>query len=301
MNTNRHPTAFLAFLILVGGVPFANAQEAGSPGSAVLAENCLVKYINNVNIPSEVDGKLMELEVEEGMELEAGTTIAVIDGTAARLALNLRLAEEKVAQLQAANEVNLQDAKNTKKLADAEALSFRELLSQNAVPKYESMKKDLEAIRAGLRIELAEREKKIAEAQYIAKRNEREIAEFEIRRRTVTAPFAGFVEKRIAQLGEWVQPGSPIITLVQLDRVRVEGDINIIALGRNIGRGTNVTVRIQRGPGGDLEIPGQIGFVSSEVDLRKRNRIWVEIENQRDEFGGWVIKPGMQAEIEIRP
>ena len=301
MNMNRHLSASLAVLGLVCCGSFAVGQESASPGSAVLAENCLVKYINNVNIPSEVDGKLMELAVEEGMELEEGTAIAVIDGTAAKLALNLRLAEEKVAELQAANDVNLRDAKNTKELADAEAESAKELYRNNAIPRYEMLKKVLEAVRAGLRIELSEREKRISEAQYIAKRSEREIAEFETERRTVTAPFSGFVEKRIAQLGEWVQPGSPIITLVQLDRVRVEGDINIIALGRNIGRGTNVTVRIRRGPGGDLEIPGQIGFISSEIDLRKRNRIWVEVENKRDELGGWIIKPGMEAEIEIQP
>ena len=73
-------------------------------------------------------------------------------------------------------------------------------------------------------------QKKIAEVQMIAKRSEREIAEFELTRRKVTAPATGFIEARIAQLGEWVQPGTPIATLIQMDRLRVEGDIDALAI-----------------------------------------------------------------------
>ena len=89
-------------------------------------------------------------------------------------------------------------------------------------------KKRLEAKRAKLRIELADMQKKIAEAQMIAKRSEGKIAEFELTRRKVTAPATGFIEARIAQLGEWVQPGTPIATLIQMDRLRVEGDVDAL-------------------------------------------------------------------------
>ncbi|MEM6980526.1 MAG: HlyD family efflux transporter periplasmic adaptor subunit [Planctomycetota bacterium] len=280
-----------------GSFPNADLGELSQREGKLTAENCAVKYIRNVNIPAEVEGKLVELKIEEGMLVQAGDVIAVIDDTSATLALNLKQAEEKEAMLNADNDVNLKDAINSEELAKAEAESFRVLHRKGATPFYEMQKKVLEAVRAALRIDLAEMQKKIAEAQYIAKRNERQIAEFELRRRKITATFDGYVETRVAQLGEWVQPGSPIATLVQLNRVRVEGDVNAMEAGDAINAGTPVTVRVRTSYDNVLEIEGTVGFVSNEIDLRDRFRVWADIENQRSPAGGWLVKPGMKAEM----
>src|SRR5690606_2305810 len=103
--------------------------------------------------------------------------------------------------------------------------------------RWEMEKKILEADTATLRIELAELQENVAKVQYIAKRTERELAEHELDRRKIVAPFAGFIENRIAQLGEWVQPGSPVLQLVQLDKLRVEGDIDALQHAGQLARG----------------------------------------------------------------
>ncbi|MEM9586307.1 MAG: biotin/lipoyl-binding protein, partial [Planctomycetota bacterium] len=171
--------------------------EAYQPSTSYQDEgpirSCFVKFINNVNVPAEVKGKLLKLSVGEGSEVKEGDVIATIDDTAAKLALELKRAQEKEAQLNAENNVNLRDARNGEELAKAEAASYRELERQGAVPYYEYKKKQLEAIRATLRIELAEMQLDIYKAQYIASRSEREIAEFEITRRTVKAPNDGYI------------------------------------------------------------------------------------------------------------
>jgi len=303
LTFGRRPVgAVLAVLVLASGVvaQVGNSSVSASASSGeVAAENCTVKYIRRVNVPAEVEGKLLDLPVEEGMTVSEGDVMAVIDDTAASLALELKLAEEKEAMLNAANEVNLKDARNSEELAQAEAESFRELYQKGATPYYEMKKKVLEAVRATLRIDLAEMQKKIAEAQFVAKRSERQIAEFEKKRRNILAPFDGYIEARAAQLGEWVQPGSPIATLVQLDRVRVEGDVSALDFGGLIHAGTPVRVRVFVSSDSEnaVDVTGKIGFVSSEIDLRKRYRVWVDIDNQKNGQGGWLIKPGMQAEI----
>ncbi|MCM2374365.1 efflux RND transporter periplasmic adaptor subunit [Aporhodopirellula aestuarii] len=275
------------------------STQLQSPGQRVVADNCSVKYIRNVNIPAEVEGKLIELNVEEGMNISEGDVLAVVDDTAAKLALELKRAEEKQAMLEADNNVNLEDARNSRELADAEAESHKKLYDEQAIPFWEMKKKVLEAVRAALRIDLAEMQKKIASAQYIAKRSEREIAQYEQQRRQVFAPFDGYVETRIAQRGEWVQPGSPIATLVQLDRVRVEGVVDALAFSGRVRAGLPVTVRVFASS--DRERPvvvqGKLGFVSSELNLRRQVRIWIDIDNVKDENGAWIVKPGMQAEI----
>jgi multidrug efflux pump subunit AcrA (membrane-fusion protein) len=278
------------------------SPSPSSPGEEIRVEGGLVKYINQVNVPAEVEGKLLEMNVEEGMSVTEGDVLAVVDDTQVQLALSLKRAEEEEARLKAENDVNLRDARNAEKLAEAEAESYRDLYKKNAVPLYEMRKKQLEAVRATLRIELAENEMQIAQARYDAKRNEREMSQFEVERRSITAPFDGYIESRIAQLGEWVQPGVPIVTLVQLDRLRVEGVVNALSYGRQVTPGTPVRVRVMSETNADnaITVPGEIGFVSSEIDLNNRYRVWVDIENRRVD-NDWAIKPGMKAEIVINP
>ena len=274
------------------------AQER-TPGNEIQALNCMVQYKNKVNVPAKAEGTLMELRFEEGDTINQGDVIAIIDDTAAALALELKKAEEKEAMLNAANEVNLKDAINSEELATAEAKAYQELRDQGAIPFWEMEKKRLEAERARLRIDLAVMQKKIAEVQMIAKRSEREIADFELTRRQVTAPATGFVEARIAQLGEWVQPGSPIATVIQMDRLRVEGDVDGLHPIRVV-RGMPVQVRIHTGSNKPIEISGKLDYVSMEMDLNHRYRVWVEVENKKV-GNDWVIKPGMQADIVIKP
>jgi multidrug resistance efflux pump len=270
---------------------------AVSPGEEIRAENCMVQYINKVNVSAKAEGVLMELRFEEGDTVNEDDVLAIIDDTAAELALELKKAEEKEAILNAANEVNLEDAKNSEELASAESEAYKELRRQGAIPYWEMEKKRLEAKRAKLRIELADMQKKIAEVQMIAKRSERKIAEFELTRRKVNAPATGFIEARIAQLGEWVQPGTPIATLIQMDRLRVEGDID--ALRYKVRQGTPVQVTIYSETENAIKVDGKLGYVSMEIDLNNRHRVWVEIQNYRNDKEDWVIKPGMRAEIVI--
>jgi multidrug resistance efflux pump len=259
----------------------------------------MVQYKNKVNVPAKAEGTLMELRFEEGDTINKDDVLAIIDDTAAALALELKKAEEKEAILNAANEVNLKDAINSEELATAEAKAYEELRRQGAIPFWEMEKKRLEAERARLRIDLAQMQKKIAEVQMIAKRSEREIADFELTRRKVTAPATGFVETRIAQLGEWVQPGSPIATVIQMDKLRVEGDVDALHSIRVV-RGMPVQVSIYTGSDKSIKISGKLDYVSMEVDLNHRYRVWVEIDNKK--IGNdWIVKPGMQADIVIKP
>ena len=278
----------------------ASAQETSS-SSEIRAENCMVKFINHVQVAAKVEGTLVELAIEEGQQVEEDAVLGIIDDTAATLALELKRAEEEEALLNAANEVNLKDAVASEELARAEAKAYEELRKQGAIPFWEMEKKRLEAGRAELRIDLAEMQMKIAKAQYIAKRAERQIAEFEVERRRITAPYAGYIENRIAQPGEWVQPGSPIATLVKLDKLRVEGDIDALRYPGKVSAGTPVRVTIYSESNRDraASFDGVLGFVSSEIDLNNRYRVWVEIDNEQV-GNAWLIKPGMRAEITVQ-
>lgn len=290
----------------VDGSTPSNAAEGSSPGSeaGIDVPNCMVRFINKTKVPAESQGKLTELNIEEGMAIKKGDVIAVVDARQAQMALKLKEAEELVARINAQNDINKRDAVATEKIAAAEAETWKELHEKGAAPYWEWMKKKAEADRAKLRIELADVNEETAMAEYLAKEAGTELAEYEVEMRTIRAEFDSFVENRFAQLGEWVQPGSPIVELVQMDRVRVEGFIDALNYAGQVRKGAPVAVTVIVGgtPTNPItrRYEGRIGYVSTELDLNKRHRIWVEVPNER--IGDdWLIKPGMAASLRIIP
>jgi multidrug resistance efflux pump len=304
--TRRIAFPVLAVAVLASAVVIlqANAQEGRTPGNDngnIQAENCMVGYINKVDIPAEVQGKLNAIMIEEGMTVKKDDPIATIDDSQAKLALELKKAEEEEAILNATNDIKAKDAKNSEKIARAEAKAYEDLHAEGATPYWELQKKILEADRAKLRIDLADIETKIAKVQYFAKRADLRLAEDEIARRQIFAPFDGFIEKRDAQLGQWVQPGSPIATLVQMDKLKVVGDIDALRYSGKVVKGAPVTVEIYHSADSSRPhtIESTIAYVSSEIDLNNRYRIWVEIPNTAV-GDDWMIRPGMRAEITVK-
>jgi len=310
------PLAILVSLASVTVYHTTEAQQGGgglgsltpssqSPGDQseleIRAENCIVQYIEKTPIPARADGSLMQMHFKEGDTVNKGDVLAVIDDTQAKLAIELKKAELKEAELNAANDINARNAINSAKLAKAELESFKQLLKEGAIPYWEMKKKEFEADRADLAIELDLMNTKIAKIQMIAKRNELKMAEFELTKRKVTAPLTGQIEERIAQTGQWVQPGEPIATLIQMDKLRVEGDVDALRYPGQVRRGAAVQVMIYTNTKKHeaIKFNGKLGYVSLEINSNDEYRVWVEVTNRR--VGeDWLLKPGMKAEIVIQ-
>ncbi|MEO1615365.1 MAG: HlyD family efflux transporter periplasmic adaptor subunit [Planctomycetota bacterium] len=297
-------TCTIAVLVAAAGAQQPPVSTDSGDSGGILVKNCMVGFVNKTKVPAQAQGKLLELNIEEGMTVKKGDVLAVIDAEQAGLALELKKAEELVAKIAAQNDINLRDAVATEEIASAEAKTLEELHERGAAPYWEMRKKQAEAERAKLRIELAQMNEKSAMAEFRVKEFASRLANYEIEMRTVRADFDAFVENRFSQLGEWVQPGTPIVELVQMDKVRVEGFVDAISYAGQVRKGTPVAIEIT--VGGTLADPvkkqltGTIDYVSTEVDLNGRHRIWAEIKNER--IGeDWLIKPGMTATMEILP
>ncbi len=301
LTVNVHQFRLATVLALLLAACFPQALAAQPPGSVadgvVFAEEAQVTFINDVRVPSQVEGLLKEILVEEGAVVEKGQALALLDDRDSVLTVKLKVAEEKEARLNAENDINRQYAVRSQELSSEKATAYAELFQQKLMAKWEARSAQLEAYRDQLQIDLADINKDIALAQFGAKSVEREMAEMAVDKRRVIAPFSGFVEQRIGQLGEWVQPGSPIVKLVQMDRLRAEGYLNY-EVANSVTEGMpailEFTVR-----GQPIErINGKVGFVGYAIDLSERRRVWVEFENQR--IGDdWLIKPGMKLNLKI--
>jgi membrane fusion protein (multidrug efflux system) len=113
-----------------------------------------------------------------------------------------------------------------------------------------------------------------------------ELARVRLGQRTVRAPFAGVLGFRQQSLGSLVQPGSPIVTLDQVDTLRVEFSVSEALLG-DLAPGAIVSVRAAAWP--EREFKGKISAVDTRVDeITRAARVQALLDNKDG-----ALKPGM--------
>jgi RND family efflux transporter MFP subunit len=112
-----------------------------------------------------------------------------------------------------------------------------------------------------------------------------------VEKMVVHAPFAGRISEKHTELGEWLSPGSPIVTLVQIDQIDAVLDVPEPLLA-NIGPGTEVTVEITAL---GESFTGEVYRVTPAGNLRTRTfPVLVRMNNSGDR-----IKPGMSVRAEL--
>jgi HlyD family secretion protein len=120
---------------------------------------------------------------------------------------------------------------------------------------------------------------------------------------TLRAPSSGVITVREAELGEVVSPGTPVITLADLDHIWLRAYIAETDMGK-IHWGQQVKITTDTYPG--KQYSGRISFISSTAEFTPKSvqtyqervtlvyRIKIDIDNPSHEF-----KPGMPADAHI--
>lgn len=102
------------------------------------------------------------------------------------------------------------------------------------------------------------------------------------------APFSGVVDTVEVELGEWVQTGSPVATILSLDPILVKAEVSEVDLG-SIAAGSNATVRLVNG----AEMEGTVRLVAREASAQTRTfPVEIALPNP-----GNVLPSGMTAEV----
>ncbi len=113
-----------------------------------------------------------------------------------------------------------------------------------------------------------------------------ELARVRLDQRTIRAPFAGVLGFRQQSLGSLAQAGSPIVTLDQVDTLRIEFSVSEALLG-DLTPGAIVDVRAAAWP--DREFKGKISALGTRVDEVTRAAPVQALLDNRDN----ALKPGM--------
>jgi multidrug efflux pump subunit AcrA (membrane-fusion protein) len=295
--------SFLACGVLVALAAIVAAEQA-APSSEAEARihypDCLVSFIKryDIPVPAQEAGVLQSLEAHEGMEVEVGATLGQIDDSQAQSKKKVAVAEHAVAKAEAENDVDVRYSEASAKVALKTYDLHREAneKAQKAVAYTELQKLWLEWKKASLGIEQAKVKKSTDGLKADAKEAEVEAAENDIQRRKIIAPLSGEVIDIYAGVGEWLSPGAPVLHIAQMDKLKVEGKLNIKDFGPSQIAGRPVRVIAHVGPNRVEEFQGKIVNVDPRLILGKYKAV-AEVINRRDNGDGqWLLRDGMQPE-----
>ncbi|WP_426533534.1 efflux RND transporter periplasmic adaptor subunit [Bradyrhizobium sp. McL0615] len=206
--------------------PATNNKTAGN-----LAASGYVVARRKATVAAEITGKVVEVFIDEGMTVTEGQVVARLDSVLAERDYELARSRVETADAAiAAITADLEDA--TRIMTRVQTLSQKNFATEADLTKAQA--------RVGvLSAQLRQAQSQFETAKIDARRSASMLDKHQIR-----APFAGVVVDRSAQPGEMISPMSVggytrtgICTIVDMDSIEIEVDVNEAFIGRVVAGG----------------------------------------------------------------
>src|SRR6187399_3056335 len=230
-------------------VASVSARQAGAQ-AAVLDASGYVTARRRATVSSKMTGKVVEINVEEGMAVKEGQVLARLDDAQFKAALALAESQVEAARQQVTeNEVRLAQQKVTHgRLA--------QLLKDGIVTQQDVDLAKSEADAIDARIKALRQQVAVAQRTV-------ELQQTDLDNTIIRAPFSGIAISKDAQPGEMVSPVSAgggftrtgICTIVDMHSLEIEVDVNESYIGR-VRPGQDVTAMLDAYP--DWQIPAEV-------------------------------------------
>ena len=304
--------AAIALYVVLSLLPVRSAADRG-----LLVSGNIETHESVVAFKS-VQSRVIQLPFDEGQWVEAGTLLARLDAAdyQQQVAIDQAALRMRRAALASA-EQSLEAARSTV-LADVADQELRTLnrrrigtlweegiASRDEFDRVDTALKQSDASLQRDRALTAARahDIEVARANVRAAREQLRLARTLLGYTVLRAPFAGVILVRQAELGEVMLPGTPVVTLADLDHVWLRAYVRETDLGR-IRWGQEAIIRTDTYP--DRRYAGRISFISSQAEFTPKSvethaervtlvyRIRIDVENP-----GHELKPGMPADATI--
>jgi HlyD family secretion protein len=312
--------------VTAGGYLYVRTTANQSADSTLLISGNIEAHESVVSF--KIQGRLVALPIEEGQYVKQGDLLARLDDDDYRqqvgvdeatvrtreAELELALAGSRVQEIRAAKQTLL-DAHADLELKQKEFRRRQALLAEQGVSRedvdsaasqlkraqatYERVKQTHDQIVEGTRKE----EISVRRANLQLAREALQMSRVKLAYTVLSAPVSGVVLVRQSELGEVMAPGTPVVTIADVDHLWLRGYVNETDLGR-VQWGQSATVRTDTFP--DKTYQGRVSFISSQAEFTPKSvethkervtlvyRIKVDLDNPNHE-----LKPGMPAEAAI--
>lgn len=239
----------------------AVTERAAGAQASVLNASGYVTARRRATISSKVTGKLVEVNVEEGMAVREGQILARLDDSAARAAHALAQAQFVAAQgAMRETEVRLAEAHVTLK-------RYVQLAADGIGTQADMDRSRAEADSLTARIASSREQINVAERQVA-------LLQTDLDNMIVRAPFSGVAISKDAQAGEMVSPVSAgggftrtgISTIVDMKSLEIEVDVNESYINR-VKPAQGVTAVLDAYP--NFQIPARVITTVPTADMQK--------------------------------
>ena len=218
-----------------------------------------------VQVVAEVQARLLRVVREEGSRVGKGDVLAILDDT------DYRLANDRARAALAMADANRAHAQAEKERAD-------NLLKTGGIT-------DRDHLSAQVALQ-------VGDASLAQARAEVAIANQQLARTEVRAPFAGRVAKRFPDPGAMLAPGTPLFTLVDDSVLEFRAQVASRDLAK-VRLGAATRLSIDALPGSRVE--GRVARIEPLVDERSRSfQVVVEVPGQPDLVGGLFARASLR-------
>jgi membrane fusion protein, multidrug efflux system len=250
----------------VDSATLVDTTEVGQrPMPATLKLNGTLKGQKQADIAANAQGRVVATLVERGAAVKAGQVLARLDVRAAALSA----AEAKA---------NTELAQEQRDTAERECERYAKLLERKAITQQEYDKQLDQCVTSKLSVTTAE---------VRARSATQTVSDGSIR-----APFAGVIGERFVETGEYVRADSKVVTLIDLDRLRLEftvpeANLEQVTIGAKVG----FTVPSHQ----KREFSATVKYLGAAVRESTRDVV-VEAVLENPEH---TLRPGMFATLEL--
>lgn len=236
------------------------AASASGSSRTLLNASGYVTARRHATVSSKVTGKVIEVLVEEGMQVEEGQVLARIDDRNVQMALGL--AE---AQLES-NRRSLGETQASLEQARREETRLKTAAERGAASPVELERAETQVRTLAARLERQSAEVTVAEREVMVWRQQLEDT-------VIRAPFSGVVTTKNAQPGEMISPMSVggftrtgICTIVDMDSLEIEVDVGESYINRVLP-GQAVVATLDSYP--EWRIPARVIAIIPTADRQK--------------------------------
>lgn len=263
---------------------------------------CFVRSIHEAQIAAKEAGVIVSLDVHEAELVKKGQLLARIDDELPRKQMETAKLEYALAKKQAEDDLDVRLAKKSADVTRAEydaAMAAHQKVP-DSIPRNDRRRRKFVAERSVLEIERSQRDFEVAQISAQIAESKIKEASLQLRRRRVEAPFDGIVMETYHDEGEWLSPGDPVVRVVRMDRLRVDGFIDATQYAPHELVDLPVTVQVHLPGGKTVRFESAITFATPEVLANDSFRVSAEIENPVGQ-GHFVIPTGVEAEMIVAP